>query len=321
MRGGLALASLLALALVAGCVGTPGEPRGLKAGLDDARDAAAVWGPSPNLLGAFAIEPFKRLTETDDEGTLRGEFVTHLDGSPGDGRAPAWVYVFLSDDDRCIFIALAGGLGVLAEGWEDCTDWADEEEIATVPGGFLDSTEVADILRGTDGWPAAGEDTLVTWELEAEGNVTYWTVTYDGPEDGSFAVVDAMTGEVLELEAGPWDEVEVEPFVGSEVPSDYETTHAWGSGTLVTVATPFSLEVEIDGDLASLEVTASVQTSVVGQATLRVSGPAGDVLVEPFTGSTSFNLDGLPAGTYMFTIEHGNAALAPSLDVYAIWPT
>lgn len=313
MRLLLAFTVALATLSVSGCFAGSGEPISLRDGLGDARDAAAAWGSNPAFAGAFAIEPFKRIQDTDEDGTVRGEFITHLDSKPGDGRAPGWVYLFITEDGRCVGIALASGLGVLAEGWEECED----DDLTPIPAGFLDSVAVAGILSDLEGWPTADEATTMTWALEADEEEAYWLVTSSNMTRFAVAAVDALTGEATLLD----DEWEDDVFFAEEGMASDEMQSRWvyGSAQAVTVATPLEVELEV-GDEATLTLTAAIGTSVVGQATLLVVAPDGSTVYdEEFAGDTQATIELIEGGTYTLRITHGNAALSPVIDALATW--
>ncbi|HJQ93191.1 MAG TPA: hypothetical protein VJ874_02775, partial [Candidatus Thermoplasmatota archaeon] len=189
MRLSLTLVAALLAAVSAGCIGAPGKTMTAREGLDDARSVAEGWaeGRELGLLGIMAVEPFKHIQSTDEAGEVEAEFVTHLDGNPGDGNAPGWVYGFF-DGERCIVVMLAAGLGVLAEGYETCAD-ADvqagegfEEETDEGIGPDLvgdwsiDSSEVADILADEEDWPDLGDDGTYFWGLFPDDGQTVWVV-------------------------------------------------------------------------------------------------------------------------------------------------
>lgn len=311
----LTLAILFLTALLAGCAGGPGTIT-MREGLADARAAAQDWGDNVELAGALAIEPFKRAEDRDDDGTLRGEFVTHLDSDPGDGRAPGWLYAFTADDGRCIFVALAAGLGVLAEGWEECDAVGDQA--SPLPDGVLDSDSVASILSDLEGWPRRDDATTATWALGMEDGSAYWAVTSSNQTSYAMAVVDALTGNATLVDSGRQGEFMVD---GEETaPTSTGDSHVSGSGQVVTVATPFSLTIDVGGDGAVMLITASMQTSLVGQGDLLVIDEGGaTVFQDSFSGQKDFEVHDVAAGTYELRIEHGNAALNPAIEAYAFW--
>lgn len=303
-----ALLALLALtaAWTAGCVGSPGETLTMRDGLGDARAAGGQWGDDLQLTGAMAIEPFRRVVDEDEDGTVRGEFVTHLDRSPGDGRAPGWLYAFLADDGRCVYVAWAAGLGSLAEGWEDCGE-DDEAEVLPLPDGILDSDDVADLLAAHADWPEADDSATLTWDLFTDDDgVALWEVSFSNATQSATAVVDARSGNVTVDEEGS--------FLGGS----FESASATASAAAVTPVTPLVLSIDL-GDDAYLSVTASAQTSLVGLTDLVVVGPGGEITRQDIPGTLSITLEGLPEGPYEIRIEHDNVALTPTLVVGASW--
>jgi hypothetical protein len=306
MRLSLALVAAFLVAAVAGCIGAPGQTMTMRDGLGDAREAAEAWGDGLRFAFAAAVEPFKHIEDRDRDGTLRGEYVTHLDGNPGDGRAPGWIYGFLADDGRCVSIVLAAGLGVLAEGWEEC----DADEVAPLPANVLDSDEVAALLKADGRWITPDKSTVMTWTLASEDEgEAYWLVWGSNQTAAMAAVVDAVHGNVSFIDADA---------DGTIFESGSET--AFASAPLLTPVSPLSVSLDLEGDGGALHVSAAVSTSVVGLAMLRVIAPNGDVLLaESVPGSADFELAGLPPGRYEARLEHSNVAMMPSLTLTSFW--
>lgn len=315
------LATLL-LALLAGCAGAPGKTMTAQDGLGDAEDAAKAWaeGEKLHLLGVVAVEPFQRVNWTDEDGEDSGEFVTHLDGNPGDGRAPGWAYGFLAGD-RCIGIVLAAGLGVLAEGYETC----DGDD--TVGDWSIDSDEAASILQDRDDWPDLGPDATYFWALEADEGKALWTVVGGGQDDlPVMAVVDAESGEVVAVQQGDGDE-----DVGFFTPSPGSPSSPGGSGTdedqdsAATLAAGESIVAEVDlGGVGALVLDLSARATVQGM-TLHVEGPAGIVEEDHVGGALDSgyqeqrSYSGLAPGHYTVVLSADGATLFPSVLVTGYW--
>ena len=356
MRLSLTLVAALFAAVSAGCIGAPGKTMTARDGLDDARSVAEGWaeGRDLGLLGVMAVEPFKHVQSTDETGEVDAEFVTHLDGNPGDGNAPGWVYGFF-DGERCIVVLLAAGLGVLAEGYETCSDVdvsvseedGEGEASSSADSGpdviddwAIDSDEVGEILAGEDEWPDLGDDGTYFWGLFPDEGDVLWVVGGIG-EDGESveAVVDAMTGEVIEIEHVPAGELE--GFFGGSVPAEPGSSGAGSPGSpgqdgmdgyskvndelhesAVTTATPAQASVELEGSGGYLVVDASVLANFNGVGMVRVilTGPDGEVQSEGipnFTGGTAhFEVDGLAPGTYTLSVEAGPGSVAAQVDAF-----
>lgn len=314
------LATLL-FALLAGCAGAPGETLTARGGLGDAEDAAKAWaeGEDLHLLGIVAVEPFQRINWTDGDEES-GEFVTHLDGNPGDGRAPGWAYGFLAGD-RCIGIVLAAGLGVLAEGYETC------EGDDTVGDWEVDSNEVAEILGARDDWPDLGPDGSYFWSLEADDGEALWTVAGSDQDGESVAaVVDAESGEVLMVERDLGEDFDVfEPGPGSSTGAPGGSGSAEDQDSATTLAAGESLVAEVDlGGVGALVLDLSARASVQGM-TLRVEGPAGVIDEGPAGGMLSNEYQeqrmyaDLVPGHYTVTLTADGVTLFPSVLAMAYW--
>lgn len=322
MRWSLTLTAILVAAVSAGCIGAPGKTMTAREGLDDARAVAEGWaeGRDLGLLGIVAVEPFKHIQSTDEDGEVDAEFVTHLDGNPGDGNAPGWIYGFFNGE-RCIVVVLAAGLGVLAEGYETCAEFDTEvdvgdgeadgdgegdEEDSGGSGGSgpdvvgdwsVDSNEVAEILAGEEEWPDLGDDGTYFWGLFGDDGETVWVVGGIG-EDGESveAVVDAQSGEVIAVEHVPADDLE--GFFGGETtPSEpggsagapgrpgmdgYSMVNDEVHEQAVTAVTPATASVELEGSGGYLVADASVLANLNGVGMVRVvlSGPDGEIQSE-----------------------------------------
>jgi hypothetical protein len=316
----LLLTATLLLALLAGCAGAPGKTLTARGGLPDAEDAAKKWadGERLHLIGLVAVEPFQRINWTDEDGGS-GEFVTHLDGTPGDGKAPGWAYGFLAGE-RCIGIVLAAGLGVLAEGYSTCDG---EDPVGDWP---VDSDEAASILGRRGDWPDLGADGTYAWELGSDDGQALWTVEGSGQDGESVhAVVDARSGEVLAVEQGEAD-VGFFPAPGESAPRP-----PGGSGSdedqdsATTLLAGESLVAEVDlGGVGALVLELSARATVRGM-TLHVEGPNGPVddgVVAGLVGSDyqeHREYDDLAPGHYTVTLAADGAAAFPSVLATAFW--
>jgi hypothetical protein len=314
------LAALL-LAAVAGCVGAPGKTMTARDGLGDAEDAAKDWaqGEDLHLLGLVAVEPFQRVNHTSDDGEDSAEFVTHLDGDPGDGRAPAWAYGFLAGD-RCISVILAAGLGVLAEGYATC----DGDD--TVGDWPVDSSEAASILGQRDDWPDLGPDGTYFWELGSDDGQALWTVAGSGQDGESVtAVVDARTGEVLAVEQGSGEGFGVipGPSAPSGSPGGSGSDEDQDSATTLTPGQSIAAEVDLGG-VGGLVLELSARTTLQGM-TLTVEGPAGvidETPVGPVVGNDyqeHREYGDLPPGHYTVTLSADGVTAFPSVVATAYW--
>ena len=319
----LTLVAVLAASLFAGCLGAGGETMTARAGLADARSAAEAWaeGEDLELLGAVAVEPFKRIQYESDDGEHEAEYVTHLDGNPGDGRAPGWAYGFYTGE-RCISIVLAAGLGVLAEGYETCDD-----DIEAMPDWSIDSDEAAEILAGEEDWPELGEDGTYFWGLSNEDGTALWMVGASGEEGETvFAALDASSGEVLEIvhdATGEYEGLIGESDESTPIDADGGMDEDSDSATALAAGDQLVAEVELGAvGYLRLEVSAN---GVVLPLDVTIEGPYGIVDEAEFGGAAvglmgqGRNYDGLPAGHYTVTVEAQGAAVLPSLYVYGEW--
>lgn len=294
-------------------------------GLDDARSAAEAWadGKGLELLGVVAIEPFKRINYTSDDGQDSGEFITHFDGNPGDGRAPGWVYGFYTGD-RCVTIVLAAGLGVLAEGYDTC-----EEDVQPLGDWAVDSDEVAEILAGHEEWPDLGDDATYFWGLFGDEEAGAMWVVEGSDQDGTTveAVVDAQSGDIIEItqdegsgffgadEQVPVEAGKVGPGQDGMTPVHDEASAALVAGDSLTAT------IDLLGSGGYLVANANVRANVNGVGAVRIvlTGPDGVIDAEPVSnfagGDAQFEYGNLPPGTYTLAVEPAIGAVAVQADV------
>jgi len=327
----LLVAAVLA-SLGAGCIGSPGQSMTFGDGLADATTIAERWaaGTAPKLVAAAAVEPFQHINTTDEEGR-RSEYETRLDGNPGDGKAPGWLYGFVAGD-RCIRVVLAAGLGVLADGYDTC----DREDREPLPAWSVDSGKAAAILDGHSEWPRYGAAGTYAWDIEGHDGAAVWTVAASAPDhDTVIAVLNASSGEVLHI--GPqrgWGGISSGPGgdAGSAASSGsagqdgftavHDEAHAQVAGPL-----PAAAQVELKGRGGFITVRADVKASlgVVGSCELLLKGPDGTVVDQSFSGvgaAQDYQADfsGLPAGQYTLSIETTvGAALEANLYLDGGW--
>jgi hypothetical protein len=309
----LLVAALLA-ASFAGCLGASGKPMTLRDGLGEAEGAARSWadGKEARLVGAAAVEPFKHLDHT--KGGRHAEFVTHLDGAPGDGKAPGWMYGFVAGD-RCIVVVLAAGLGVLAEGYETC----DPADAKPLPAWSVDSDRVASILAGREDWPRPGDGTLYFWELSAKEERPVWSVNAQSADGGgATALVDAANGTVLLLEKHAMRQ-EAPRTLEAQAPVDTSHGTQSHSGSATVLRPGASLETQLQLDSAGmLEVRVSYQQAV-GAVHVKVAGPAGELETTEVPVSLHKVYTGLPAGDYTLTVTCDTLAVLVETELAGTW--
>ncbi|MHB1261800.1 MAG: hypothetical protein ACYC2H_08805 [Thermoplasmatota archaeon] len=323
MRLSLTLTAALLAAFVAGCLGGPGETMTAREGLDDARSAANDWadGQDLELLGVVAIEPFKHIRYESDDGEYEAEYVTHLDGNPGDGRAPGWAYGFYTGE-RCVSVVLAAGIGVLAEGYETC-----DGDLDALPEWSVDSDEVAEILGGEEEWPDLGDDGTYFWGLHGEDGMALWVVAGTG-EDGEtvFASVDASSGEVLAIAHEAEGDIEAifEAEAQAEAAGQGGSAMATDNQLYMIVGDELVAEVDLGG-MSAMQIGFNANLMALPMQFV-VEGPYGVVEEGEIGGNLAVgnpqethNLDDLPEGHYTVTLTAQGAAALATLSVYAEW--
>lgn len=280
---GMRLTLLAVVIISAGLAGCADREEAISArdGLGPAREAARAHGDDPVLVGIMSIEPFKHMAEEDFEVWI------HLDKNPGDGKAPGWMYLFVSGD-RTIGIAYAAGMGVIAEGYE-AGDWADAAPaLADWP---IDSTEVARLLARHEGWPAASDDTSVFWELRQEDEGPVWSVEWENATTTVHALVDARTGNVSRVEA----------MAHEATASTCAASGSRGGDVRPLLEQAATIEVLDGGGLTY----SYAWDMTLGSAEMTLTGPDGELDSETLsgTGKATASLHDLSGGTHTLAIK------------------
>lgn len=299
MRPLLMLGLLVAVAF-AGCLGG-GDTMTAKDGLDKATDTAKAWTDGPGLVGVMSVEPFKRMFEAGE-----GEVLVHLDGSQGDGRAPAWVYLY-QGVDRLVFVVNAAGLGILAEGWMSEDDWGLDEDAVVIEGWKIDSDEAADALADHPDWPEAAEDLMVFWGLTMEDGEPYWQVEAENMTSTWTARVHAGNGTVMEVEEQVWEDWD-----------EWYEENDRASATLTPLAPSLSVTVTLGGP-GDLVVYAD-NSVTLGSISTTLTGPDGFfVELEDFTPYETW--PDLPEGAYTLTAQIDSPATIgdAQLELQGYW--
>lgn len=298
-----------AVLLTAGCLGTTSTDTS-DDHQDTARDAASAFMETPRLVGVWGVEPPSHAR--DNHSIL----VTHLDDGPGDGEAPGWGYRFVGPNSEGV-VLVSSDVGVIAEYYEQ-RDVGDETQ-PPIRNASVTSEEVAETLREHEDWPAMDENTTVLWNLaqDDEEDRPVWTVdAAKGPsiffDERTRAVVDASTGEVLEVEDVQDGEVGPGPGGGG--------CNRQSSSGQVTPMQDLSVEAELGG---RGEVTVETEATGVGPLNVTLTGPNGTVWSETYDVQGPENdarsTEDLPPGTYEATASTDEGALDIELEIAAQW--
>jgi hypothetical protein len=331
MRLALVLTAVLLAALGAGCVGAPGQAMTARDALGDATDTATKWadGKDLHLVVAAAIEPFKHATYDSPDGKEHAEYETRLDGNPGDGKAPGWLYGFMAGD-RCITVVEAAGLGVLADGYETCG--RGQRDLEPLGDWSFDSDAIAAVLHDNKEWPQPTDAMTYTWALGSHDGRAVWSASaFDVQGNRTVAVVDAQNGTVLAIASGDDADQVSEAFpVGGQsgaagrdgLTKDHDEAHA-----PVVAEAPLQAKVHLHGKGGFVSIQANLQASLgaVGTVQLTLTGPDGvvDSHVFPGIGGASQYqtvLDNLPPGTYTLDLHTTvGAAVEANLFLDGAW--
>jgi hypothetical protein len=220
--------------LLAGLLGLPGCLEGevglltAKDARSDADDAAEDWQEDAALVSAFGMEAGREAREEmasllggrdepgsegqipDEERAMLAAVAGAEDDIPGDGKAPLWVFSYVSEDAEATIEVGVTGEGVVFthEG-----DGGGEDEgfglfgSRPVSGWRIDSDDGADVAREDSGFEQAVQDPGVlamTFLVQGE-EAPIWlfgagSSDGDSDDDESFVAVDAATGEAIDAE-------------------------------------------------------------------------------------------------------------------------
>lgn len=310
--------ALAVLVLASGCLASSStEPA--ESMEDEARDAVTDRLEDPQLVQLWGIEPPSHARETGEE------LVTHLDDEAGDGQAPGWAYHFEGEGWEAIVLT-AAEVGVIAEFYERHAEGeAPEQPLAD---RSVSSQAAAEALRANGSWPTMNTNTTVAWQLvQAEGGED---TDHEGPlwaahvqkgitdpfDDGLVGVVDAQTGEVLEI-----GESEDGGF-GPASPAGGGCDQDAASGQ-VTPTQELTATVQLE---ATGQITAeATRNAGVGELNVTLEGPNGTLWTTTFDGAGSAGResshDDQPAGEYTLTASTADGAHDVELQLRGEWGT
>jgi hypothetical protein len=274
----------------------------------------------PLLMGVGSIEPFKRYYDVEEDLEIN----TYADSQQGDGKIPAWAYVFCVGDDRVIVLQ-AAGIGVLADIRDggECDMEGSDFDLAdfAISGWDIDSDEAADILADHPDWPEPTEDSMQFWFLEKmpqldpdaeEEGYPVWQVEYESEERSVSAAINANTGEVIEISESGLDGVDggfVE--VGGAQASCVEASIEDSDRSVITRVDEYTLEIELPGE-GDVEATIDV-VRTIGAVAYSLTGPDGG---SGASGSMSA-LGSCGEARVSYAAGAGTYTLTITADVYA----
>jgi hypothetical protein len=223
-------ASLASLMTLAGCLapsellGADSEKTEITAleNKDLADGAAKAWDPEAQLGGVFGLEL--------SDATAADQWP--LDPDAGNGKSPAWVYVYLGEAGKAVrgFRVTADGR-VSAE--NDTFDVQSAAEQAKPLGEWtVDSDRAVEIAGGNEVFGKAlggGNATVALGVANMEG-ITGWYLAAISDAGSAFAIVNAATGELVTAETFNMDFKP--PTMGEDVFVEAMPTHAEGAGSL-----------------------------------------------------------------------------------------
>lgn len=342
----LLLATALASTVVAGCIEAPAflNASDLEVSSFENRDradeAALAWNANAKLVSVMAFE----LTQSNEERIL-------ADPEVGNGLAPAWWYVYgaypeetgrgsdePSRDAPSMDEARMGAMAmpelrafrVTSEG-----DVSSEDEAAAMAAGYqrqdtidviaawkIDSTDAFAKAKTDEAFAKAAEGfnaSVVEGVASYEGTTAWWVAAMSA--DGFvIATVDAVTGELIGVEAVDLD-MTVPTFEwGARDPATWsaEPIHLEGEGYAApgeqAFEAPLSLAAPMHGTL-NIEFYTTLPTDGLYWAILDAEGELveGDQ-VRSWMGGGAYEYDDLAiedAGEYTFTLSYMGWAQMP----------
>ncbi|MFA5860598.1 MAG: hypothetical protein WDA16_02780 [Candidatus Thermoplasmatota archaeon] len=159
---------------------------------DLADNAAKAWSPNAKLGGVFGLELSNASSGRDD-----GDFP--LDPNVGNGKAPAWIFVYWDEDTTRVFRVTADGRVKV----ENNTDASTPDDAKPLGAWNVDSDKAlktartnatfADALKGDNATVAEGIVLM-------DGTTAYYFAAMS--EGGmAFATVDAASGKLLNVKS------------------------------------------------------------------------------------------------------------------------
>jgi hypothetical protein len=223
-------ASLATLMTFAGCL-APSEllkPDSSKTEItaleskDLADGAAKAWDPQAKIVGVFGLEL--------SDATAADQWPT--DPSVGNGKSPAWVYVYAGEAGKSVraFRVSADGR-VAAE--NDSYDAQSAAEQAKPLGEWtIDSDRAVEVAKGNEVFAQAigGENGTVAMGVAHMEGITGWYLAAMSGAGSAFAIVNAATGDLVTAET--FNANFMPPAMGKEVFDEARPTHAEGQGTV-----------------------------------------------------------------------------------------
>ncbi|MHB1261218.1 MAG: hypothetical protein ACYC2H_05830 [Thermoplasmatota archaeon] len=289
---------------------------------------AEAWEPDAMLVNAYGVEAGPQAREQmaaalrqgrepgseaeipDEEGTLLAAVSGADEDVPGDGKAPVWVFEYVSDDAEASFQVTVTSAGVAFE------QESEEAEVAlfgNLPIGDwrIDSDEGARVAHEDEAYDAAVEDPeafVVTVLVQVEDK-PIWLFAAGGPgseeEFGAFVAVDASTGDAIDAQAIMRQLV---GFVIREAGSF--------DGTLTAPDTSFggSFDIELEGH-GLLVVLVAVSPPPLVPMQVTVTDPAGTEYTETLDravgvdATRSLAINAVLAGEYTVEVSADAAVL------------
>lgn len=247
---------------------------------------------------------------------------------PGDGRAAAWFFAYLSPSkDVVLAVAVAGGRVVFEEDGEDAGDDFDLDDVEPVGEWGIDSTAAAEAagIGDADYRSLCDASNVMSFQqLTVDDGRAVWFVGVqamgetDGPED-AYVAVDAVDGSLVQ------DAI--------DLPDEFADLLLAESGVvdgdfLLTVETTATATFEVEDDRhEAMAAWVSLSPAPLQPVTVTITDPEGTATGFTFTpqpGSVGFTVqqDGLlpaaPAGEYRIDVSTG---LAPRQEWVVMWCT
>lgn len=276
---------------------------------DLAENAAKAWDPAAQTLGVFSVE----LSDANDH-----EFP--MDATPGNGKAPAWIYAFANgkgDASRAFRVTADGRVNAENDSYDPATMAG--EKLTPLSNWKIDSTAALDAAAKDSNFSTAlrgANVTLAEGVAEMEG-VTAWYFAAMSKAGSSIAIVDAASGVLIAVHPFSMD-IKM-PTVGAQAFSRAQPLHVEGAGELSGDKSKVEFPFEATpGDLI-LRISASRQLPTDGLS-WTILDEAGEKVKSGRVGgfspqSTSMAKSTIPletAGTHTLALAYNGMPLPSS---------
>ncbi len=207
----LVIALLLATPVLAGCIGGA-EAATAQEQQATADEKAQAWAPDAELVAIMGMEGnfFSHgMASNVAQAACEGDYWDRAseDGNVGDGRSEVWAYMYDSDQEPGIRVIVLDADGSTIQ---ECTS-RDDQNAPALGDWAIDSDEAtAKAMDASEGLAQGTDKAYYGLAMVLVNDGSYanpvWYIAGGGGDmsggGGGMAVIDAVTGDVLQAEGG-----------------------------------------------------------------------------------------------------------------------